>query len=96
MIERTLTLVEGIKQLQIVQMAVEEFVLRVVPDGAYSLDSEAQLRGEFADTFGPGTRVVVELIDGIERTASGKYRFSICHVPPLAAGAPVAAQPLGV
>lgn len=80
MIERTLTLVPGVRQMQVIQDSVRTFHLNIVPDGAFSGASEQQLRAEFQETFGPGCTVTIALVSDVPRLPSGKYRFSICNV----------------
>jgi phenylacetate-CoA ligase len=80
LIERTLTLFTGIKQMQIVQNAVDQFVLRIVAGEGYGPATERQLRSEFATSFGSDIEITIELVPEIERTRSGKYRFSICNI----------------
>jgi phenylacetate-CoA ligase len=81
LIERTLTLIDGIKQMQIVQQAVDDIVLNVVPGQGFGASTEARLREEFAIAFGPTLRVQIVRVTEIPRLRSGKYRFSICNVP---------------
>jgi phenylacetate-CoA ligase len=80
LIERTLTLFAGIKQMQIIQNEVDAFVLKIVAGAGYGPATEHQLRSEFATSFGPDLALTIELVPEIERTRSGKFRFSICNV----------------
>ncbi len=80
LIERTLTLIDGIKQMQIVQNDIDDFVLNLVPGANFGPDTERRLRDEFKASFGPAIRLTVLLVDEIARVGSGKYRFSICNV----------------
>jgi phenylacetate-CoA ligase len=79
LIENTLTEIEGIEQMQLVQTALDSVVIRVVPTTRFSLEREAQLAEYFRSTF-PGATIRVERADRIAREANGKYRFSICQV----------------
>ncbi len=81
MIERTLTLIAGIKQLQIVQEDIDRFQVNVVPDWRFSSESQVTLQAEFADTFGKDVDVAIVIVQAIDRLPSGNYRFSICRVP---------------
>lgn len=87
LVERTLTKIAGIDQMQIVQEALEDIVLNVVPGAVYSTQSERQLIEEFRLVFGPAPRITVNRLQSLARTATGKYRFAICKVPIAAHGA---------
>lgn len=80
LIERTLTLFAGIKQMQIIQNEVDQFVLKIVAGAGYGPATEQQLRSEFVTSFGSDIALTIELVPEIERTSSGKYRFSICNI----------------
>ena len=82
LIERTLTSIEGIKQMQIVQHAIDDIVVNVVPGQGFGAFTETRLREEFAVAFGPTLRLQIAHVTEIPRLRSGKYRFSICNVPP--------------
>ncbi|HEV7609489.1 MAG TPA: hypothetical protein VGO61_19280 [Steroidobacteraceae bacterium] len=81
LVERTLTKIDGIDQMQIVQEAVDQIVLNVVPGPAFSADAEAALLGEFREVFGGRPSIIVNKVAALTQTAAGKYRFSICKVP---------------
>ncbi|MBS0581183.1 MAG: phenylacetate--CoA ligase family protein [Proteobacteria bacterium] len=80
LVERTLTAIDGIEQLQVVQPSREEIVLNIVRAPGYSAASEAALLAEFASVFGPGIRFRPAYVTSIPQERSGKYRFSICRV----------------
>ena len=71
----------GVRQLQIVQDAVEEICLRVVPTAAWDQNRHDQLVARIRDLLGNLT-VSVELTEEILPTASGKYRFALSRVSP--------------
>lgn len=81
MIERTLTKVDGIRQLQIVQDDIDRFQLNLVAAPTFGAESERELRAEFAETFGPAAEVTITRVPEIARLPSGKFRFSVCRVP---------------
>lgn len=81
LIERTLTLIDGIKQMQIVQNDLNDFVVNLVAGPDFAPATEQRLRAEFATSFGPEIRLQIVFVKEIERLSSGKYRFSICNVP---------------
>ncbi len=80
LVERTLTAIPGIVQLQIVQPSREEILLNVVRAADFTSASEAALLAEFHGVFGPGIRFRTEYLERIPQERSGKYRFSICRV----------------
>ncbi len=80
LVERTLTRLEGIDQMQIVQEALEEFVLNIVRGPAYCGDTEQALIAEFKLVFGPEVNIAVNSVTSLIKTGAGKYRFSICKV----------------
>ena len=81
LVERTLTALKGIEQMQIVQEAVDTFRLRLVPAAGYGPETEEALSREFRGVFGDAARATVEIVTRISQDPSGKYRFSICKVP---------------
>jgi len=80
LVERTLTAIPGLEQMQITQEAIGSFLLKVVPGAGYSAASEAALRAELRSVFGASTEVRIETVTRIPQEASGKYRFSISKV----------------
>jgi len=80
LVERTLTAISGIEQMQIVQPSMTQIVLNIVRAPDYNDASEAALRAEFAGVFGPQTAITIVAGERIPQERSGKYRFSICHI----------------
>jgi len=80
LVERTLTAIPGIEQLQVVQPSREEIVLNVVRAADFSAASEAALLAEFRSVFGEGITFRTQYLDRMPQERSGKYRFSICQV----------------
>lgn len=80
LVERTLTAIRGIEQMQVVQRAIDEIELNIVPAADYSPASENALLGEFASVFGPMTNIRITRLTTIPQERSGKYRFSICNI----------------
>ncbi len=81
LVERTLTALKGIEQMQIVQEAVDTFRLRLVPADGYGRETEEALSREFRSVFGDSVQVTLEPVDRLSQDSSGKYRFSISRVP---------------
>jgi phenylacetate-CoA ligase len=80
LIERTLTAIPGIEQMQIVQPTREDIILNVVRAADYNIESERALLEELRGVFGPGINFRAEYLERIPQERSGKYRFSICRV----------------
>jgi phenylacetate-coenzyme A ligase PaaK-like adenylate-forming protein len=80
LVEKTLTAIDGIEQLQIIQDKLDEFLLNVVPAAGYGEASEKELRGVISDVFGPDARIQVAKVDRLSQDRNTKYRFAICRV----------------
>src|SRR6185312_6731026 len=80
LVERTLTAIPGIEQLQVVQPAAEEIVLNVVRAPDFTPATEQALLTEFRAVFGAGIDIRPQYVERIPQERSGKYRFSICRV----------------
>lgn len=73
-------LIPGTAQMQIVQESLTELRVRIVPDVDFGPDSRRKIGELVTDTFGPGVRCDVEIVDAIPQEPSGKYRFCISRV----------------
>ena len=80
LVERTLTAIDGIEQLQIVQPAARQIELNVVRAPEFSQASESALLAEFQNVFGSDFEIRISYLTNIPQEASGKYRFSICRI----------------
>ncbi len=80
LIEKTLTALPGLLQMQIEQNELLTVDVRVVTTGEFDAGSEARLRQELGAAFGPETAFRVHHVDAIAPTGRGKYRFAICNV----------------
>jgi phenylacetate-CoA ligase len=80
LVEKTLTAIEGIEQLQIIQNRLDEFVLNVVPAARYDQESERELRQVMHDVFGSDSRIEVVKVGRLSQERNSKYRFSICKI----------------
>ena len=80
LVEKTLTAIDGIEQLQIVQNGLDEFVLNVVPAASYDTASENALCGVIHDVFGADARIEVAKVERLSQERNSKYRFAICRV----------------
>jgi phenylacetate-CoA ligase len=80
LVERTVTAIKGIRQMQIVQEKIDQLVLNVVRMDEYDAASERALLSEFASVFGKEVSIQLNYMDNIRQESSGKYRFSICKI----------------
>jgi phenylacetate-CoA ligase len=72
----TLQAVPGVHQVQVEQLEMGAFLLRVVAHRGLTCDFSA-LRLPFTNLLGPRTRVDIECVDELQREASGKMRSFI-------------------
>jgi phenylacetate-CoA ligase len=80
LVERTLTAIPGIEQMQIVQEELGRIQIKVVRGKDYGADSENRLTSEFNSAFGSKVSVEICYVRELEKTGAGKYRFSICKI----------------
>jgi len=80
LVERTLTKIPGIEQMQLVQNTLSEIVINRVRAPEYNMDTDSRLLSELKSVFGDGTNVIINDVEKIPQEASGKYRFAICKV----------------
>ncbi len=80
LVERTLTAIPGIEQLQIVQSTREQILLNVVRTSDFTPAAEESLVAELRGVFGAGIEFQTHYVERIPQETSGKYRFSICRI----------------
>lgn len=80
LVERTLTKIPGIQQMQLVQEALDELIINRVKGPEYQAATDAALEEEFRQVFGDQVRLVINNVEKIPQEKSGKYRFSICKI----------------
>lgn len=80
LVERTLTAIKGIEQMQIVQEAIDQIVLNLVKGADFTSKSESQVLCELQSVFGKDVQFTTNYMNQIPQESSGKYRFSICRV----------------
>jgi phenylacetate-CoA ligase len=78
-IENTLTKLNGIDQLQIIQESLKEFNINIVPGSQYNEGVKKDLIDYFITLFGSVTININECKE-IQPEKSGKYRFTICKI----------------
>jgi phenylacetate-CoA ligase len=80
LVERTLTAIPGIEQMQLIQDDLHHVCAKVVKDSSFDELSEHKLRNEFREAFGAEITTEIQYVPVLEQTQSGKYRFAICNV----------------
>jgi len=83
-LEGTIFQVQGIKQSQVIQRALDLVVVRIVRDGDFEPVSLTRIERIVKKMMGDATRVQFEFPDVIEPLRSGKYRYAyseLCESP---------------
>jgi phenylacetate-CoA ligase len=80
LVERTLTAIDGIEQMQIVQHDRQNVTVRCVFAMGVSLaDVSGRIVVAMRQALGAGVQVNVQVVSSLVQEANGKYRFSICE-----------------
>ncbi len=80
LVERTLTKIPGIEQMQLVQEKLHEIQINRVKGQEYTATTDEQLIAEFRQVFDSSIALVINDVEKIPQEKSGKYRFSICKI----------------
>lgn len=80
LVERTLTRISGIQQMQLVQESLEEITIHRVKGPEYQPTTDAELTAELQRVFGNQVHFLIKDVSAIPQEKSGKYRFSICKI----------------
>jgi len=80
LVERTLTKIPGIEQMQFVQEDLHEIIINRVKGPEYNQQTDPALIAELREVFEPGINLIIKDVEKIPQEKSGKYRFSICKV----------------
>jgi phenylacetate-CoA ligase len=80
LVERTLTAIPGLEQMQIIQDEINYIKLNIVQNKDFDEDRKKMLIEEFLTVFGKNVKIDISYVDNISLERSGKYRFSICNV----------------
>ncbi len=80
LVERTLTKIPGIEQMQLVQEQLHEILINRVKGPEYTVNTDTQLIAEFREVFGDDVNLIIKDVEKIPQEKSGKYRFSICKI----------------
>jgi phenylacetate-CoA ligase len=80
LVERTLTKIAGIEQMQLVQEKIDEIIINRVRGTEFTSKTDEDLLAEFGQVFGDQVSLVIKDVEKIPQEKSGKYRFSICKI----------------
>ncbi len=80
LVERTLTKIPGIEQMQLVQEQLHEILINRVKGPEYTPNTDDQLIAEFREVFDASVNLIINDVEKIPQEKSGKYRFSICKI----------------
>lgn len=80
LVERTLTAIPGIEQMQLIQDHANEIQAKLVTGDQWSQSSDAALRHELQSVFGVLVKINITHVAKLDQTGAGKYRFAICNI----------------
>ncbi|HVY07552.1 MAG TPA: hypothetical protein VHB46_16370 [Burkholderiales bacterium] len=80
LVERTLTAIPGIEQMQLVQDDLLRLTVNLVTATQYDAKAEKDLRVELGSVFGDEVTIDLRYVASLDQSRSGKYRFAICNV----------------
>ncbi|MAM88048.1 MAG: adenylyltransferase [unclassified Hahellaceae] len=80
LVERTLTKVPGIEQMQLVQEALDHVIINRVKGQDFNEHTDTGLISAMREVFDDSVELEIRDVSNIPQEASGKYRFSICKV----------------
>jgi phenylacetate-CoA ligase len=74
--------IPGVRQAQIVQRERNRLIFNLAVDPSFGESSLAMIREKVDSFFGAAMQFEPNYVDSIPAEPSGKYRFSICELPP--------------
>ncbi len=80
LVERTLTAIPGIEQMQLLQNERHRICVRLVKNNDFDAVCESRLHHELQSVFGDEVAIELEYVQALDQTSSGKYRFAVCNV----------------
>ena len=80
LVERTLTHVKGLEQIQLVQTSLNSIEINRVKGIEYDESTDPSLLKEINIVFGDGVTCIINDVTEIAQENNGKYRFSICKI----------------
>lgn len=70
----------SIDKSQIIQIARDEIVVKIVPGSGYTEEVEKELTARLRERLGSTIRIRFEVVADIPREASGKFRWVVSHI----------------
>jgi phenylacetate-CoA ligase len=70
-----------VKQFQIVQQTLDQFLLKIVADHPIAPDQEESIAADFSKLMGYQVKAAVLRVDSIARTRGEKFMTTVCEVP---------------
>lgn len=80
LIERTLTAIPGLAEMQLIQDELERICVKVVKDSYFNETSESDLRRELQIVFGKQVQIEISFVSALSQTVAGKHRFVINNI----------------
>lgn len=80
LVERTLTDIPGLQQMQLVQESLDALIVNRVRGAEYTEETDIALKNELQNVFGKDVDIDIRDVEKIPQEKSGKYRFSICKI----------------
>lgn len=71
---------KNIYESQIIQYDVDNYKIKIVQDGIFSQEDKALLEKRSKELFGTNSIVNIDIVENIERTKNGKFRWIISNV----------------
>jgi phenylacetate-CoA ligase len=81
LVERTLTAVPGLAQLQLIQHGLSSVEARAVVGGDVGSSLDQMLKEKIDEAFGYDVDLNLTVVDALTPEPNGKYRFTICRIP---------------
>ena len=73
--------VSGVGEFKIVQHALGDIEVQVVPDASWEEGARLAIEAGLRERLGADSRIDVRLVEEIPPESSGKHRYVISHVP---------------
>ena len=72
---------EGVRESQIEQVALDRLIVRIVPRESYAPGVGEEVVRRLQRFFGTDTAVEIRLVDALPRTRAGKVRYQVNSLP---------------
>lgn len=80
LVERTLTEIAGIQQMQLIQESLDRIIVNRVRGQEFNASTDTQLSESLHSVFGYDVDIIIRDVAAIAQEKTGKYRFSICKI----------------